>query len=492
MSRCRYIVFALLMVSCASVHAETATYTVTSYHDISLSDGVAPDDSWVTFYSTTARGSQITAGNSATLTFGGFDGVRITSLSLQMHSNKSSGGGSLQVLLGETEIASIPSSSFADMAWHGAYANDWVDVTVPIQNYFTVGEGVLFTIVVEASANSLYVGGCSVTYHANSIQLFPMTVAFSTGTEEGISPVTESRAGKGVVLPTLQDADSVWFFLGWTESLVPHTEDCPKYYRAGEVYFPKKNMTLYALYTNKLGITPLTQDTLFRSGVYALVSADPYNCMMEGRIEEQKVGTCSASPYLGSDMLYHLPMETIPLENRYSIQFTDSTATIKHLSSNKYIGYSSSSHNLQTTESEWSVFHSAQHSVLFYHSPTADGLVYGLYPSRTRDVVYYSDTRLRVNESDRLLLFFAVPEEEPTAALYTTNPRSGLGLDVQEESQIRVTETEVLNPLGLSMTLYSLQGHPVTATNTNLSLQGLMPGLYILRTPQAGRIIRVR
>ena len=71
---CRYIVFTLLWMSGVLLHAETATYSVTSYHDISLSDGVAPEDSWATFNSTTARGSQITAGNSATISFYGYDG----------------------------------------------------------------------------------------------------------------------------------------------------------------------------------------------------------------------------------------------------------------------------------------------------------------------------------------------------------------------------------------------------------------------------------
>ena len=250
----RHIVFAAFALFCLALHAETATYTVTSYHAISLSDGVAPDGSVVTFNSTTARGAQITAGNSATLTITGYDAQFIRAVTLQMHSNKSAGAGSLTASLDGTVVATIADASFADAAWNGAYAGSdaWVDINVPFASGFTVPEGGVLTIVVEASANSLYVGGCVIDYHAETSPQHPMIVGFSTGTDEQLSPIMESAAGKGIRLPSLGDADSVWHFLGWTETLVPHTDVCPAFYLAGTNYFPTKHTTLYALYTNKL------------------------------------------------------------------------------------------------------------------------------------------------------------------------------------------------------------------------------------------------
>lgn len=469
----------LLLVFSVLLHAETATYSVTSYHDIALSDGVAPEGSWVTFNNTTARGSQITTGNSATLTFSGFDGLKILSLSLQMRSNQSSGGGSLTLLLGMTEIASIPTAPFADAVWNGSFSTEWVNVTVPLQGSFTVGEGVTFTIIVEAATNSLYVGGCTVTYYADDTPLLPMTVGFYTGTEESISPVTEVRGGKGVLLPALQDADSVWHFLGWTEAPLPHTDVCPAFYRAGEQYFPKKNTTLYALYTNKLSITPLVQDTLPESGVYALVSAAPYNCMMAGGVEDKKVGSSAAVPYLGPDSLYYLSMETIPQENRYSIQFTtDSTATIKHVASNRFIGYNPTGHYLQAVENEWIVLRTAEHSVLFCHSRSADGLLWGLFPSMKPDGILYADTKLRVRATDLTMLLFAVPDHEPVRALYTTNPRSGLGLQVVKEN--------------VFLRVFRPDGTYVMTATAEEELRNLPRGMYIICSPHGAqkRIVR--
>ena len=234
MSRHRYILFALLFATNIALHAETATYTVTSYHAIALSDGVAPKGSVVTFNSTTARGAQITAGNAGTLTISGYDAQFIRSVTLQMHSNKSAGSGSLTATLDGTVVATIADASFADASWNGAYvgSDTWVDIPVPFASGFTFPSGGVLTIVVEASANSLYVGGCVIEYRAESILPFPFTVGFITGTEEVLPPVTETAAGKGVLLPSLSDADSTWHFLGWTEAQLPHTDVCPAYQMA--------------------------------------------------------------------------------------------------------------------------------------------------------------------------------------------------------------------------------------------------------------------
>ena len=471
MRRCRYIVFALLLMSGVLLHAETATYSVTSYHDISLSDGVAPEDSWATFNSTTARGSQITAGNSATISFYGYDGYEIRSVSLLMHSNKSSGGGSLRVTLNNVEVLAIPDCSFADQAWNGAYSSEWVNVTVPLSSTITVGQGAVFSIVVNASSNSLYVGGCTLTYRESSFIHLPKLVGFYTGTEESLMPIKESVGGGGVVLPSLPDADSVWHFLGWAEENISHTEVCPAYFQAGTTYYPKSNKTLYALYTNKLEVEPLVQDTTFETGVYALVSTEPHWSMMAGFVEEKRIGSNRAVAYQGADLLFRLDVERIPEESRYLITFTDSVATIKHLSSSRFIGYNAS-HSLNSSESEWGVLRTADHSLFFYHDRKPDGLMWGIHASTIREVTTYLDMELLVLSNQRFFLLFAVPDVEPQPTWYTSNPRSGLGMSsLKEDRMFRV---------------FRLDGSYVM-TATEDEMRNLPRGMYIISSPHGAQ-----
>ena len=468
----RHIVFAVVVLLSVSLQAETATYTVTSYHAIALSDGVAPSGSEVTFNSTTARGAQITAGNTGTLTITGYDAQFIRQVSLQMHSNKSAGAGSLTASLNGTVVATIADASFADADWNGAFVggDTWVSIPVPFAAGFTFPAGGVLTIVVEASANSLYVGGCVIDYRAETGPQHPMMVAFSTGTEEQLDIITESGAGKGVRLPSLGDADSVWHFMGWTEAPLPHTDVCPAFYPAGALYFPTAMTMLYALYTNKIQMDSLVQDTTAETGVYAVVSVEPYPCMMDGTVADKKVATSPVLPERGVDGLYRLPMETVPESNRYYICFSDTTATIQHVATNRYIGYNATSHYLRDNRSDWNVMHGADHSLFFYHNISAEGYAFGLYPNTNHGETFFQDTELRPLASQRFLVLFAVPDSEPKKALYTTNPRSGVGLnEVEEESVYRV---------------FRLDGSYVT-TAGEAELRTLPRGIYIIRSARS-------
>ncbi len=475
MTKIRSIWFLFALSVGLAAHAETATYTVTSYHTIALTAGTAPDGSTATFNSTTARGSQITAGNSATLTLTGYDELFISALTVQMHSNKTSGGGSLRAYLNGTMIASIADASFADSSWNGTYAtaDEWADINVPLTG-FTFPQNAELTVVIEASANSLYVGGFTVSYNAGVGQNRPKIVVLMTGTEETLAPLRESSAGRGVRLPNLQDADSVWHFLGWTEAEWPHSEECPTFFRAGTTYFPTKNTTLYALYTNKLALETLVQDTLFETGTYAIVTALTFNCMMAGGVTDRRVGSTAAELFVDDDSLYHLNMETIPPENCYQVTFTDTTAIIRHQETNSGVGYTSQ--NLATNTNEWSVTRALHHSLCLYHHVGMN--TYCLFPTTVEGQWAYKSVRLNVREDQLFLLFFAVPDEAPEPALYTTMPRSGLGVQSPtEETQYRV---------------YRLDGTCLFSCATDQELRALPAGIYIITSPHGTqkRIVR--
>ena len=148
----------------------TATYTIETRTSVSLS-GTAPSGSTATFLNTyTSNKNQITKDNSMTLTLSGYDGYAIKGITLRMHSNNSSGAGSLSVMAGTTSIASISDANFNDETWYGDWSNpDYVNVTPTISNSTYViqsSENVVITIA--ASANSLFCESFTIEYEAST------------------------------------------------------------------------------------------------------------------------------------------------------------------------------------------------------------------------------------------------------------------------------------------------------------------------------------
>ena len=164
-------VLAFSLASNTKVHAEgtTVTYTVASTSSVSVS-GTAPTGSSAKYGSTYNTKCQLTSGNSMTLTLSGFEGNKITAISLSMKSNKSSGAGSLSVTAGTTTIASKESAAFNTETWHGAWSTEYVDVIVSVSNDdYTIRENEDVKIVIAATANSLFCQSFTITYEEGTI-----------------------------------------------------------------------------------------------------------------------------------------------------------------------------------------------------------------------------------------------------------------------------------------------------------------------------------
>lgn len=141
---------------------KSVTYTVTSTSEVSVS-GSVPTGATKTYTSTYNTKCQLTAGNSMTLTLSGFDGTKITGLTLSMRSNSSKGAGSLSVKVGETQVAAIADSKFNTTAWYGAWSTSYVDVT-PDVTATMVGEDEKIVITISATTNSLYCQSFTIDY----------------------------------------------------------------------------------------------------------------------------------------------------------------------------------------------------------------------------------------------------------------------------------------------------------------------------------------
>ncbi len=140
----------------------TAVYTPTSKTAIETT-GTAPDGSSVTYNNTSAT-NQITGGKSATLTLSGYDGAKITGVTLHMRSsNKGNGAGLLDMTVGTTNIAHIDDNTFKVWTNNDSIGTAETDVTLAVVPT-VVGTDQDVKIIINASASSLYIFSYTITY----------------------------------------------------------------------------------------------------------------------------------------------------------------------------------------------------------------------------------------------------------------------------------------------------------------------------------------
>ncbi|MGM9672996.1 MAG: FN3 associated domain-containing protein, partial [Bacteroidaceae bacterium] len=148
---------------------EEVTYTVASTTSVSTT-GTSPEGSSATFTNTyTTTKEQLTKGNAMTLTLSGFQGKKITGITLSMKSNTSKGAGYYEAKAGETILSFIGSSTsgvnFNNSLWNGAWTTSYVDVTPSMTNdSYVIKDAEDVTIVIGATVNSLYCQSFTLTY----------------------------------------------------------------------------------------------------------------------------------------------------------------------------------------------------------------------------------------------------------------------------------------------------------------------------------------
>ena len=187
----------------------TVVYPQTSTTEASVQSGTAPAGSSVTFTTTYSNMNQLTEGNSMTLTLSGYEGNKITGITLSMRSNSSKGAGSLSVTAGSTTIASIANAKFNTSSWYGAWSTSYVDVAVTMSNdSYVIQDSENVMITIAATENSLYCNAFKITYESSSTISTTTTIVDSgitntnkfVSTEAGLlsATVTETTSGNPV------------------------------------------------------------------------------------------------------------------------------------------------------------------------------------------------------------------------------------------------------------------------------------------------------
>ncbi|MBQ9295376.1 MAG: InlB B-repeat-containing protein [Bacteroidaceae bacterium] len=187
-----------------TARAETVTYSVTSTSSVTTS-GTAPQNSSASYASTASNKYQITKNNSATLTLSGYEGYKITNITLNMASNKSAGAGTLSYSTdggsSYTYIVGSSSSgvSFNESLWNGSWVNyndgNSVDISKNVEITATSSD---LKIVIAGTTNSLYCLSYKLTYESTGGDTpTPTTYTVTYNANGGIGNDIEEEYAEG-------------------------------------------------------------------------------------------------------------------------------------------------------------------------------------------------------------------------------------------------------------------------------------------------------
>ncbi len=479
----------LALMFSLSVMAETVSYTITSRTSV-RSEGDEPIGSYAAYEQSNTSGKvgQMTAETYTSLTLYGFSGYRIRSVSLKMHSNKTSGAGTLEMYIGDSCVWAIEPDYFESSTWYGEYTNSFVPIQHTFSPAYPVTNNQTIAINIDCLINSLYISSYTIEYDA--IPTTPCTVHFATASDT-IPDITEANVCEGIALPACSNLDSIWRFLGWTEQpLTTVSTTVPAYYTAGTQYYPAANTTLYALYADKEPVSSqyLVQDTTCQSGDYIIVDklckAIPYGTVVNSNyVKAYSIDTI----YQNADSLYYIPQSVVRQATVYHIDFFNDSATIYNVLESSYISYPlSSAISLTKVKRPWNYTKIKDNMIVFYHEYLNGHhrewrATWGS-SSDDIDSVYFRN-QLTYSKLYASILFRA-PETDTVPPHYTSYPYGTAVDQVTPDDGIALLPLRIHNPQLLSLQLYSLQGVCIlTSTDEYLYLSTLPSGIYILKTP---------
>ncbi len=169
----------ILLMGIGNAWAETVTYTISAKNTLTTT-GTAPSGSSAAIDETFGTTKQMTSGNSQTVTLSGYSGYKITSITLSMKSNTSSGSGNfIYKTDGGTDNTIVETNKFNSAAWNGKWSTDYVNVIKSVN----IVCGTTSTVLkIAATENSLYCQSYSLTYESVGPPCTPSNLAFASST----------------------------------------------------------------------------------------------------------------------------------------------------------------------------------------------------------------------------------------------------------------------------------------------------------------------
>lgn len=307
------------------------TWTVKTKSSVELAEGsIVPYDIGVSYYNT-YQASQVRANDTATLRLSGMENLRLESIQIYIHSNKTGGAG---IITMTAEGEQIYRKSGTYQEWFGGYDNT---------NYKPIGwtgtkqlvDGTL-VIEVAGTANSLYIEKYAITYSQPAATAYNVTLM----TEGEVQVLTESAPESGVVLPNRPEQNGL-YFAGWALEEVDKTSNQPFMLSPGALYQPKKDITFWAVWSNVQEPTWEKHPTP-ESGYYTM---DLFGLTLTGTVSNGVIPMVDNSEMVYANDLYYIDFNT-----------TDATCTIRNYAAEEntgYIGFNSNGTSLMAAESAW-------------------------------------------------------------------------------------------------------------------------------------------
>ena len=375
------------------------TFTVKDKQTVTM-DGEWPYDIEVSYANTYNKG-QVREGDTAVLRLGGLEHVALDTVRVWLRSNKSGGAGVL-TMTADGERLFEQSGTYAE--WFGAYDNTDFRPLV-WQGAKTLTEGTM-QIQLAGTANSLHIDRYEVTYRMNEAASHSVTLM--RGNEE-VRTLTESASGQGVQLPALPD-EGAWHFAAWTEQPFHQMSTMPMSWIEAGAFVPESDCTLWAVYEYRMAETE-AMVTDPADGVYVYADTQTGRAM-SGGVTNGKAGTSI--------------MNRFDPNQQYHVHFiTDSTATIQHISTGGYIGFSGTS--LSAAASAWQVYHEGTKTAFY---AVVNTKTYILWPDKLQNDGTTYNTQLVFTEditwTPTALLSTEPLMEEPVLTCY---PEYGLGTE---------------------------------------------------------------
>ncbi|MBR6017425.1 MAG: hypothetical protein IK073_02245 [Paludibacteraceae bacterium] len=303
------------------------TFTVETKSSVSIS-GAQPVG-MQTAYSCSYQKGDIREGDTATLRLSGLEDIRIEAVRLYLRSNKDKGAGQLTITADDLQLYTL-SGTYKD--WFGAYDNSEYQA-LGWSGACTLDEGFL-TVQLVGTANSLHIQRYEIEYTQPALR--PYTVTLMTNDEP--ETLTESAPGSGVLLPMREDRGE-WYFAGWAENELTEPVDLqPVLLPADSRYFPKKDITLWAVWTD-LPYPTWQRQTHPESGYYVLALG---NYVLSGIVSGGRMAL-SDDAYIYTSDIYYL-----------DFQLEDTTCTIRCYGAlDSYVGYNAAANTLTDDCSPW-------------------------------------------------------------------------------------------------------------------------------------------
>lgn len=476
----RYLLIILASFMPFAVMAESLQLTVTSKTTVKV-DGDLPEGCEVTYIQTGGtRAGQVTADNYNSVRISNMPQVWIRKITLMMHSNSASGAGIIELYVDDVDIYANRAGSFADSDWAGAYTTSDVPITLNFYPPLMIEHGVLFEIAVSAFVNSLYVSSYLIEYSYTAPQ--PCVVNFNTHTDVELPPLTEQEVGSGVVLPSLK-APQDWYFAGWSEMAIDVSDYIPHLFKPGTRYITMEDITLHAVYTNSDYAEQFVQDTTLTSGDYMLADV-LYKCVATNphgaHLHTEKVNIDNNN----EDSLFVVSsFDEAPDSTIYEVVFNEYKALIKHKLTNRWVGYPVSSKKELTADSVWWNVEKIKYGqVNFYHiySNGSRRELRAEYGERIDliDSLWFVASSSTSKKSGTALIRVLRPE----GRIFTSYPL-GSSICDSKISDMEILNGTIYNHSHKQIVLYNISGQIIYSTTNSISLSGLPPGIYLLRTP---------